>query len=92
MTRFRPFVGILAVGLLLALSAVCRSAEVPTTADQRHMSQLGSGDSVSIQVFGQPEATNVYVGEDGTISVPLVGNIQSRAYHRLKRLPESPRH
>lgn len=40
------------------------------------MSQLGPGDSVSIQVFGQPDATNVYVGDNGTISVPLVGNIQ----------------
>jgi polysaccharide export outer membrane protein len=39
------------------------------------MSQLGAGDSVSIQVFGQPDVTNVYVGDDGTISVPLVGNI-----------------
>jgi polysaccharide export outer membrane protein len=57
-------------------AAVCRSAEAPTPADQRHMSQLGPGDSVSIQVFGQPDATNVYVGDDGTISVPLAGNIQ----------------
>jgi polysaccharide biosynthesis/export protein len=76
MTKFRSFAAVLAVGLLLTLSAVCRSAEAPTTADQKHMSQLGPGDSVSIQVFGQPEATNVYVGDDGTISVPLVGNIQ----------------
>jgi polysaccharide export outer membrane protein len=31
---------------------------------------------VTIQVFGQPDTTSVYVGEDGTISVPLVGNVQ----------------
>jgi polysaccharide export outer membrane protein len=74
MTKFRPFAGVLAVGLLLALSAVCRPAEVPATAE--HMSQLGPGDSISIQVFGQPEVTNIYVGDDGMISVPLVGNIQ----------------
>jgi len=39
------------------------------------MSQLGPGDSVSIQIFGQPDSTNVYVGDDGTISVPLVGPV-----------------
>ena len=76
MTKFRPFAGVFASGLLLALSAVCRSAELPMPVDQQHMSQLGPGDSVSIQVFGQPDATNVYVGDDGTISVPLVGSIK----------------
>jgi polysaccharide biosynthesis/export protein len=76
MSKFRSFAGLLAVGLLLTLSAVCRSAEVPAIADQEHMSKLGAGDSVSIQVFGQPDITNVYVGDDGTVSVPLVGNVQ----------------
>jgi polysaccharide export outer membrane protein len=76
MTTFRPLAGVFAVWLLLTLSTICRAAEVPTLADQQHMSQLGPGDSVSIQVFGQPDATTVYVGDDGTISVPLVGNIQ----------------
>jgi polysaccharide export outer membrane protein len=76
MSMFRPFAAVLAVVLLFTLSAVSRSAQAPASADQHHMSQLGPGDSVSIQVFGQPDATNVYVGDDGTISVPLVGNIQ----------------
>ena len=76
MTKFRPFAAVFASGLLLTLSSVCRSAEVPTAADQQHMSQLGPGDSVSIQVFGQPDATNVYVDDDGTINVPLVGSIK----------------
>jgi polysaccharide biosynthesis/export protein len=76
MTKLRVIAAIFAVVLLLTLSAVCRSAEVPVTADQQHMSQLGPGDSVSIQVFGQPDATNAHVSDDGTISVPLVGNIQ----------------
>jgi polysaccharide biosynthesis/export protein len=76
MTRFRPFAAVLALGLLLAIgAAICRSAEAPTTADQQHMSPLGPGDSVSIQVFGQPDSTIVYVDDDGTISVPLVGSI-----------------
>jgi polysaccharide biosynthesis/export protein len=75
MTKYRPFAAVLAVVLLLTLGVVCRLAGAPTTANLQHMSQLGPGDSVSIQVFGEPDATNVYVGDDGTISVPLVGNI-----------------
>ena len=39
------------------------------------MSVLGAGDSVTIQIFGEPEATPVYVGDDGTINVPYVGKI-----------------
>ena len=39
--------------------------------------QLGPGDSVNIQVYGQPDlSTTVYVGDDGTVSVPLAGNVQ----------------
>ncbi len=44
-------------------------------ADQPHISQLGPGDSVNVQIFGQPDVTSAYVGEDGTISLPLVGDI-----------------
>jgi polysaccharide export outer membrane protein len=75
MTQFRPSAAVLAVGLLLTLSAVCRSAEAPTTADHPHMSLLGPGDEVNVGVSGQPDVTSVYVGDDGTISLPLVGNI-----------------
>ena len=64
------------MGLLLSLGAVCRSAEGPAATDQQHISQLGPGDSVTVQLFGEWEATNVYVSDDGTISVPLVGNVQ----------------
>ena len=39
--------------------------------------QLGAGDSVSIQVYGQPDmTTTVYVSDNGTISVPLAGAVQ----------------
>jgi polysaccharide biosynthesis/export protein len=39
--------------------------------------QLGPGDSVNIQVYGQPDmSTTVYVGDDGTVPVPLAGNVQ----------------
>ncbi len=39
--------------------------------------QLGPGDSVSIQVYGQADmTTTVYVSDDGTIPVPLAGPVQ----------------
>jgi len=71
MTKIRPLAGVLAIGLLLTLSAVCRSAQRPSSAGQ-----LGPGDSVSVQVSGQPDVTNTYVADDGTVSLPLVGNVQ----------------
>jgi len=38
---------------------------------------LGPGDSVSMQVYGQPNMnTTVYVGDDGTIRVPLAGAVK----------------
>jgi polysaccharide biosynthesis/export protein len=76
MTRFRLFLAVFAMGLLLSLGAVCRLAEAAPAADQEHLSVLSAGDSVSVQVFGQPEGPNVYVSDDGTITVPLVGNIE----------------
>jgi polysaccharide export outer membrane protein len=76
MTQASAFARIFAMGLLLSLSAACCAAEAQAAVDQEHMSQLGAGDSVTVQVFGQPDAINVYVGDDGTISMPLVGNIQ----------------
>jgi polysaccharide export outer membrane protein len=78
MTILRSFATVLAVALLLTLSAAkCRSADGPLNPPlQQHLSQLGAGDSVTIQVFGQPDASNIYVGDDGMISVPLVGKIQ----------------
>jgi len=39
--------------------------------------QIGPGDSVSIQVYGQPDmSTVVYVSDDGTIPVALAGPVQ----------------
>jgi polysaccharide export outer membrane protein len=76
MTKFPSFTAVFAVGLLLTLGVVCGSAQVPTSPDQQHISQLGPGDAVSVQVFGQWEAPNVIVDNDGAISVPFVGNIK----------------
>ncbi len=66
----------LAVGFLLTLSTIGRSADAPTSVEQRHVTQLAPGDPVIVQVLGQPDASTVYVSDDGTISVPLVGNVQ----------------
>jgi polysaccharide export outer membrane protein len=39
--------------------------------------QLGPDDSVSVQVYGQPDmSTTVYVSDDGTIPIPLAGPVQ----------------
>ncbi|MDP9140311.1 MAG: SLBB domain-containing protein, partial [Pseudomonadota bacterium] len=38
---------------------------------------LGVGDAVSVQVYGRPElALTTYVSDDGTLPVPLAGNVQ----------------
>ena len=38
---------------------------------------LGPGDEVRMSVFGQPDMDGtVYVGDDGTLSVPLAGRVQ----------------
>ncbi len=76
MTQFRVLAAVLCVGLLLTLSNVCRSAESPTADDQPRVVQLSPGDSVNIQVMGQPDVTNVFVDDDGAISVPLAGNVK----------------
>jgi polysaccharide export outer membrane protein len=71
-----------AAAALLALGACqCVAAAAPPPPDKPAVKapllQLGPGDSVSIQVYGQPDlSTTVYVGDDGTVSVPLAGNIQ----------------
>jgi polysaccharide biosynthesis/export protein len=53
--------------------------------------QLGPGDSVSIQVYGQPDMTTIaYVSDDGTLPVPLAGAVPvnglspSGASHRIE--------
>jgi polysaccharide biosynthesis/export protein len=69
------FTTVLTVALLLALSAVVCSAANAQGANQQQTTPLGVGDWVSIQISGQPNATTASVGADGTINVPLVGNV-----------------
>jgi polysaccharide export outer membrane protein len=42
----------------------------------RPLLELGAGDQVKMEVFGRPEMnTTTYVGDDGTIRVPLAGPV-----------------
>ncbi len=75
MTKFRHLACVFVVGLSLTLSAVCRSAVPTPPVAPPHVSQLSLGDSVSVQVSGQPDVETAYVADDGTISLPLVGNV-----------------
>jgi len=50
------------------------TAAVP---EDRRLVELGPGDQVSLEVYGQPDMNStLYVGNDGTISVPLAGAVQ----------------
>src|SRR5215469_9809649 len=74
-----------ALGLLL-LQSIAAAAVQPTVAPNAavrpppaptRLALLGPGDSVTVQVYGQPDMTStVYVGNDGTIHIPLAGAIQ----------------
>jgi len=76
MRKSGPFSVLFAFGLLLALGVACRAADSPAAVASSRANPLGPGDALSIQVVGQPEVTNAFVGDDGTINVPLVGNVQ----------------
>ena len=71
------FATVFTAALFLVLSGTaCAAAEVPESADQQQlMSVLGAGDSVTVQIFGEPETTPLYVGDDGTIDAPYAGRI-----------------
>jgi polysaccharide biosynthesis/export protein len=73
--KARTLATVFTAAAFLALgAALCPAAEVPVGADQpQHMSVLGAGDSVTLQIFGEPETTPLYVGDDGTIDAPYVG-------------------
>jgi polysaccharide biosynthesis/export protein len=74
-----------ALGLLL-IQSICSAAVQPTVApsaavrppqEATRLALLGPGDSVTVQVYGQADmTTTVYVGNDGTIRVPLAGSVQ----------------
>ena len=53
------------------------SAATATVPEDRRLVELGPGDQITLEVYGQPDMTStLYVGNDGTISVPLAGPVQ----------------
>jgi polysaccharide export outer membrane protein len=62
--------------LCLLACALTRAADAPDE-DARRLIQLGPGDSVTVEVYGQPDmTTTVYVSDDGAVNLPLVGAVK----------------
>lgn len=70
------FKSVLAIVLTFALTAAFGEAPGPGNAIDRQLVQLGPGDSVSIQINGEPDKADGYIGDDGTVRVPLIGPVQ----------------
>jgi polysaccharide export outer membrane protein len=67
----------LALALLMAVIQPAAAQASDTQDASRRLVQLGAGDSVTIQVYGQPDmTTTALVADDGTIAVPLAGPVQ----------------
>lgn len=65
----------LCVCLSFLLQAVAFAADAPA-GDFTNLAPLGPGDTVTIQVYGQPDmTTTAYVADDGTVRVPLAGAV-----------------
>lgn len=80
MSRFlgSALAALLAFGILQpAVAAEAPVSAPPQSAAKAPLLQLGPGDSINVQVYGQPDlSTTVYVADDGTLSIPLAGNVQ----------------
>jgi polysaccharide export outer membrane protein len=75
--------GLLALICSVCCFAVCAAQSLsssdptPPANSPPRIIQIGPGDSVGIQVYGQADMTTVvYVSDDGTIPVPLAGPVQ----------------
>lgn len=63
----------MALGLIQSVAL----AAAPNPAAPTRLALLGPGDSVTMQVYGQPDmTTTTYVGNDGSIHIPLAGSVQ----------------
>jgi polysaccharide export outer membrane protein len=72
--KLLPFVAVCLCWLLLITGVgASRAAE---ESDSSGLIQLGPGDSVKFEVYGQPDLTStVSVGADGRLNLPLVGAV-----------------
>ena len=63
-------------GVPKAIAAGQSAAEAAAAPQGQRLQQLGPGDTVSIQVYGQPDmSATVTVADDGTVTVPIIGDI-----------------
>jgi polysaccharide export outer membrane protein len=68
-------------GVMLSAGPVQAADPAPDAAmspagDRGPLLQLGPGDSIALQVYGQPDmSSTVYVADDGSIAVPLAGSV-----------------
>lgn len=52
---------------------------VPVAAGSATAYQLGAGDKVKVNVFGEPDLSGEFlVGDDGRVDLPLIGAVQAR--------------
>ena len=77
----RSLYGLVLGVMLLCSMSVMAQVPLPPAAGpapgSRPLLQLGPGDQVKMEVFGRGEMdTTTYVGDDGTIRVPLAGPVQ----------------
>lgn len=77
--RFARLLGIAAFALAsLPLSACSAKAPLATAEAAPPAYTLGIGDKVRVTVFGEDELSGEYaVGPDGSLAMPLVGNIRA---------------
>jgi len=72
-------IGTLLLGVTAAMAQVPlppAPTDAPPPSSNRPLLQLGPGDQLKMDVFGRPEMdSTMYVGDDGTIRVPLAGPV-----------------
>lgn len=95
--RIRALVLIVLMGAGVAVAAPpTKTPADPKSQDARDIAalkapllQLGPGDSVAVQVYGQPDLNStVYVSDDGTIPIALAGAVKVAGLSRPRPAAE----
>jgi polysaccharide export outer membrane protein len=62
---------------LVSEPASAQQAPAVAASSEQRLIQLGAGDQISLQIYGQPDMSlTTYVSDDGTIPVALAGPVQ----------------
>jgi polysaccharide biosynthesis/export protein len=68
-----------ACAIVCAIAAGCAQSPPPLPGTATGRYQLNTGDTVRVLVYNQQSLSNDFtVGDDGTISVPMVGSVKAR--------------